>query len=123
MKKITFFVLPLLLLFPALIFGGTTGKIAGTVTDMKTGEVLTGVNIVLEETVLGTASDANGEYFIINIPPGTYSVSAIFVGYKKVTVTDVQISPDRTTKIDFKLEEKLIEGETITVCRFIRWAK
>jgi hypothetical protein len=50
-------------------FSGTTGKIAGTVKDKKTGEPLIGANIRLEGSALGAATNIDGSYFIINVPP------------------------------------------------------
>ena len=58
------------------IQGGTTGKISGIVLDAKTGEPLVGCNIVVENTQLGAATDQDGYFFIINMKPGLYTVSA-----------------------------------------------
>ena len=52
------------------LFAGTTGKIAGTVKDATTGEALPGSNVIIVGTTMGAATDTNGEYFILNIPPG-----------------------------------------------------
>ncbi|HOC25532.1 MAG TPA: carboxypeptidase-like regulatory domain-containing protein, partial [bacterium] len=60
---------------------GTTGKISGKVTDRQTREPLLGVNIILEGTARGAVTDADGFYQIINIPPGSYILSARFIGY------------------------------------------
>ena len=51
----------------SISFAGTTGKIAGTVKDAQSGEPLAGVNVFLEGTSLGAATDVDGTYFIINI--------------------------------------------------------
>ncbi len=109
------FVLLALILFNAQIFGGTTGKIAGRVTDKTSGEPLPGVNIVILGTMMGAASDANGNYYIINIPPGTYSVKASLIGYGSVTITHVKVSADQTTRIDFELTEKAIQMSDVVV--------
>lgn len=71
-------------LIPAVVLGGNTGKIAGRVTDAQTGEPIVGANIIIEGTYLGAASDLNGNYAIINVPPGVYKVKASAVGYKTV---------------------------------------
>ncbi|HTX18284.1 MAG TPA: TonB-dependent receptor [Bacteroidota bacterium] len=101
-----------LLLLPILCTaarGGTTGKIAGTVVDAQTKERSVGVNVVIVGTTLGAASDLNGEYFIINIPPGTYKVRASAIGYAPQTVDDVVVSADRTTQIDFSIVGQGVE--------------
>ena len=93
----------------------SSGKIAGSVIDQSSGERLPGVNIIIEGTQLGGASDVEGDYYIINIPPGTYSVQAMLIGYKTIVKTAVNIISDRTTVVDFAMEESFIEGELITV--------
>lgn len=56
------------------LHSGTTGKIAGVVRDAATGEPIPGCNIVIVGSTIGAASDINGQYFIINITPGKYSI-------------------------------------------------
>jgi len=63
-------ILPLILI-PGLVVCGNTGKIAGKVTDAQTGEPIVGVNVVVEGTYLGAATDFDGNYTIINVPPGS----------------------------------------------------
>ena len=63
------------------IFAGVGGKISGTVTSEDQG-VLVGVNVVIDGTHMGTATDEKGEFFILNVPPGTYSVKFMMIGYK-----------------------------------------
>ena len=109
-KSIGWIVLSLLLL------GGSTmeahaqgrGKIAGKVVDAATGESLPGVNVVIDGTTLGTATDLDGDYFIANLQSGTYAVRASFVGYQAVTVQGVDVSTDRTTEVNFRLEQEAI---------------
>lgn len=97
------------------LFAGTTGKIAGTVVDQATGESLIGVNIILAGTTMGTSTDFDGEYFIINIPPGVYTLEASMIGYAKYTVSNVRVSVDQTTRVDFELSEETIEMQDIVV--------
>ncbi|NVM01832.1 MAG: carboxypeptidase-like regulatory domain-containing protein, partial [Candidatus Helarchaeota archaeon] len=63
------------------IYAGTTGKVQGTILDSESNEPLPGVNIMIEGTTLGAATDESGFFFIINIPPGTYSLKASMIGY------------------------------------------
>ena len=90
-------------------FAGTTGKLSGIVTDAVTGEVVPGCNIIIMGTTMGAASDINGEYYILNISPGTYSIRATMVGYKNYKVDQVKIISDLTTKVDFVMEETSFE--------------
>ncbi|MCK9279475.1 MAG: TonB-dependent receptor [Melioribacteraceae bacterium] len=103
------------LLFAVNVFAGTTGKISGKVTDAKTGEPLIGVNIIIIGTNLGAASDIDGNYFIINIPPGSYELKASLIGYSTIINKEVRVSVDKTTRIDFVLSETSVEMNDIVV--------
>lgn len=94
---------------------GTTGKIAGKVVDTSTGEPAIGVNIILVGTQLGAASDLDGKYFVLNIPPGVYQVRASAIGYSIVTMNNVRVSIDLTTRVDFQLQEEAIALDEIVV--------
>ncbi|MBD3274930.1 MAG: TonB-dependent receptor plug domain-containing protein, partial [Candidatus Marinimicrobia bacterium] len=96
-------------------FSQTTGKIAGSVTDAETGEPLPGVNVFIQGTDLGAATDADGDYFIIQVPPGTYTVVARFIGYAEQRKTGAQVNIDRTLELDFSLQPSAIAGEEVTV--------
>jgi len=96
-------------------FSGTTGKVAGFVRDGETGDPLPGVNVILDGTTMGAATDLEGYYFIINIPPGKYKLKATMMGYQIQTV-EVSIRVDLTTKINFNLRPTVMDlGETVTV--------
>ncbi len=90
-------------------FGGTTGKITGRVIDKATGEPLVGSNVILEGTRFGAATDTDGRYFILNISPGTYSIKARMIGFTPTIVTEVKVSVDFTTRIDFELTISVVE--------------
>ena len=62
---LSYYFILICLLSAVSVFAGTKGKISGKVTDAATGEPLIGVNIVIEGTSLGAASDAEGEYYIL----------------------------------------------------------
>jgi outer membrane receptor protein involved in Fe transport len=105
----------LLLLPPARVLAGTTGKVAGKVLDAQTKEPLVGVNVLIVGTTLGAASDINGDYYILNIAPGTYELKASAVGYAPVSVKDVVVSVDQTTRIEFHLQSRTVEISDVTV--------
>jgi hypothetical protein len=100
---------------PGSLWAGTTGKIAGVVSDESTGDPLVGANVFLEGTAMGSSTDEDGFYFINNIPPGTFSVTVSYVGYDKMTKSNVSVMVDRTTDLEFSLNPAPIEGDAITV--------
>ncbi|OGU72662.1 MAG: hypothetical protein A3H45_13900 [Ignavibacteria bacterium RIFCSPLOWO2_02_FULL_55_14] len=97
-------VLPLNLVWP-----GSTGKIAGRVLDAVTKEPLIGVSVMIEGTRLGAATDVDGMYTILIVPPGTYVVRASAIGYHPASMTNVKVSVDLTTKADLELTETTIQ--------------
>jgi len=72
----------------------TTGKIAGRVSDEKSGQPLPGANVIIEGTTIGTASDQNGDFFIINLSPQTYTLKITMIGYKKKTFASLSTAPN-----------------------------
>ncbi|MBN2572638.1 MAG: TonB-dependent receptor, partial [Ignavibacteriales bacterium] len=104
-----------LFVFVEITFAGNTGKVAGRVIDKTTGEPLPFANVFISSINAGSASDIDGYYTILNVPPGVYEVSASVVGYKKMTVTEVRVNVDFTTRIDFELEMGDVTLDVITV--------
>jgi len=111
------------------LYAGETGKIAGVVRDAESGEPLPGANVVIRSAVsgdrdipldppLGAATDLDGAYFIINVPPGLYNVSSTFMGYQQSLQTRVQVRVDKTTLLDFNLAIQSIEGEEVVVTAY-----
>ncbi len=103
------------LLFIGALFAGETGKIAGRVVDASTGEPLPGVNVVILGTTMGASTDLNGYYFIINVPPGVYSVKASIIGYTPVIQESVVVHTDQTAYVNFKLKQTVIKAKPVVV--------
>ena len=87
-----------------MLFAGSTGKISGRVTDAKSKEPLPGANVMVEGTTLGATTDVDGNFVILNVPPGRYALVASFVGYQRVRMENIRISVDFTTTADIALE-------------------
>lgn len=96
-------------------FAQTRSRISGVVRDAKAGKPLVGVNVIIEGTELGAATDENGQYIIINVPVGTYRVRASMIGYETMVMKDVLVSAERVTKLDFNLVQTVIEGSVVEV--------
>lgn len=103
------------LLAVSTLHAQNVGKIAGAVTEAETGESLPGANILIVGTTKGAAADANGDYFILNVPPGRYELRASMIGYQPMKVVDVIVNAGRTTTIDFKLVSEILEGEEVVI--------
>ncbi len=118
MNQLKKLIAPMLLLTIATanpLWPGTTGKIAGLVTDKASGAPLPGANIVVVGTTFGAAADLKGHYTILKVPPGTYEIQISVIGYRKISINDVRVYIDQTARIDAALEEEIIEAGEIVV--------
>ncbi len=108
------FIFVILLVFLDTGNAATTGKISGKVSD-EDGRPVPGAAVTVLGTRLGALSDAQGRYFILQVPPGSHVVQAQLIGYRPVRVTNVDVNADLTTEIDFRLPEAAIEMESMVV--------
>jgi len=93
----------------------SSSKIEGTVRDKDTGQPLAGAQLTIEGTRLGNVTNADGYYFILNVPPGRRSVTVTFTGYQKTTVANQMILAGQTVTINVNLSSTIVELEGITV--------
>ena len=112
-SRSSIFLLVLHLSFQVILAG--TGKISGRITDSDTGEILPYVNIIVHELNIGASSDETGRFIILNIPPGSYTVSASFIGYSTLKYEEVLCASDHTTTQNFLLSSSVIAGEEVLV--------
>ena len=105
----------LFLVISEILLSGTTGKLSGRVTDKTTGDPLIGVNVMVEGTVLGAATDSEGSFFILQLPPGSYNVRFSMIGYQTLVMNNVRIRVDLTTTLDGQLQESSVDMEEIVV--------
>ena len=106
------------LFFSIFLFGlllGANGKITGIISQKANGDPAVGVNIILVDSYLGAATDVNGRFTILNVPPGTYSLRADAIGFTPVVVQNVRVTTEQTTEISLQLEESVVEGQEVTV--------
>ena len=92
----------------------TTGKIRGTVTSAD-GQPLAGANVIVDGTTKGAATDGEGNYTILNVEAGSYSVTASYIGYQSSTESNVSVKVDLTTPLSFAMQTSAVEGEAVTI--------
>ena len=102
-----------------------TGRVQGRVTDTRTGEPLVGANVLIQGTLLGSATDAAGEYLISNVPVGKQAIEVSYIGYQTFVRKDVLIILDQAITEDFRLstgtalrtEEVVVAGTRAKIVR------
>jgi len=88
--------------------------IEGYVKDAKTGNPLPGANVFIAGTSIGAASDLNGRYRILRVPPGSYTLRVTYIGYKPMEVS-IQVTVGEAIKKDFMLEYVTVKGKEVVV--------
>ncbi|MBN1781842.1 TonB-dependent receptor [bacterium] len=114
-----FFILSGLIIFGTVCPGRAadllTGRIRGKVIDESTQKPLPAVNVMIENTQLGTATNEEGEYIINKVPSGIYQIRIMMMGYKNRVIADVVVNPNKTTWQKIELTPTVLETEGVTV--------
>ncbi|MBT3823839.1 MAG: carboxypeptidase-like regulatory domain-containing protein, partial [Candidatus Marinimicrobia bacterium] len=98
-----------------LAFAGQTGKISGTIRDAQNGDALIGVNIIVDELGVGATTDLDGQYYILNLPPGSYTIRFLMIGYGPIISEEVRVAMDQTTTINHEMSFKVLGVEEVRV--------
>lgn len=101
-------------LMPALLLA-QDGKLRGRVTDKESGEPLIGANVTIDATTLGATTDINGDYVILSVPAGTYTLKASYIGYSPVSISNVRVGSNITITQDFALSSTAITVEAVEI--------
>ena len=117
MQKIPLKIILALLLFLPLHFclAQTTVKIYGEVLDAETGLPLSGANVVVEGTGIGTSTDDLGRFAIEDLYAGEYSLRVSYIGYQTATIRNVHVGMDQPSRVVFKLEPSSLLMPTLLV--------
>ena len=108
--------LPLLAAFLVTIHTSAqvnTGNVEGAVTN-KTGEPLPGINVGLEGTTYGTATDAEGLYEILNISAGNYTLVVSGIGLI-TQEKEITVEQGATLQQHITLDESTQQLQTVEV--------
>jgi outer membrane receptor for ferrienterochelin and colicin len=98
----------------SLLAQGSTGKIEGRVRD-QAGAPIANAQVFIVGTAFNALTNPQGYYFINNVPAGTYSVRAAFIGYKSTQVEGVKVLAGQTITVDIQLEQTAVQIQEITV--------
>ena len=104
----------LIVLTPLTSLAGTTGKLMGRVINEKK-EPLAGVNVRIDGQRLGAITDDSGNYFIIGIPGGRYTIRMNLVGYGAYSAEGVNVSPDFTTTLNATMRIEAVEMTGVAI--------
>jgi TonB-dependent receptor len=111
MKLATLSVVLLFLATPTIVHA--QGTIRGTVTDSVSHEKLVGVNVIIVGKALGSSTNIDGQYKILQAPAGRLTLKASCIGYKTRQV-EVEL-PNQDVTVNFDVVPDVIQGEEIVV--------
>ena len=100
------------------LFHGETnaaGTLDGRVVDKATGEPLLNVTVVILGTKVGTVTDLEGNFQLLNMFHGTYDIQFSIIGYKPTIIKDVVVTADRRTRLDVEMEASAVEMEPVVI--------
>ena len=107
----------MMLMLPVLLLAQPVGNIRGVVTDGVSGQTLPGVTVVVANfnPVIGTSTDADGNFRLNNLPVGRYDIRCSFIGYEPAVYREVMISSGREVLLKIAMRENVQELEEVVV--------
>lgn len=114
-SKILPFFFFLIIFFTQQMFTQTSGTITGKIIEASTGEPVISANVILEGTMLGAATDLDGNYNISKIQAGVYNLRASCISYSSQVIKDIKIVSGKITVINIALTEENISVDEIVV--------
>lgn len=117
MKNLTLTIALILfsLLYSGLYAQNASGIITGVVSDQATGETLPAVNVVIEGTLRGASTDAEGRFTIASVSPGRYNLVLSFISYKPLRIEGVEVKAGNITEISASMTDQSVELSDIVV--------
>ena len=91
------------------------GTIKGKIVNAYSQEPLIGVNVMVKGTQKGGASNEKGVFNIQNVPSGSYTLDFDYIGFEKLTKTDVIVRPARITFINAEMNESTLQSDEIVI--------
>ncbi len=112
-----YFLFLIILILGSSEMSSAQGSLSGKIVDAQTGESLIGVNVLIIGTTLGASTDLEGEYNVLSIRAGDYSIRVSYIGFETKLFTGIVIRDGETTTLNVDLAEAVLsaEGEIVIV--------
>ena len=91
-----------------------TGKLDGTVRD-SAGSPIEGAQVIIVGTAFSATTSHRGYFFINNVPVGTITLQARYIGYLRVELQGVRVLAGETITQDFQLQAAPVQLQDLTV--------
>ncbi|MBK8946115.1 MAG: TonB-dependent receptor [Ignavibacteriae bacterium] len=113
MQKYLHLYILLILFFLSNLTYSQNAKIVGHVSD-ENNLSLVSANIFIDAIKKGVTSDANGNYIISNLEPGSYEITFSYLGYQSKK-SNVNIMDNKTIELNIVLQSGVLQGEEVVV--------
>ena len=90
------------------------GSITGSVHRADNDEPLLGVNVLVQNTFMGTTTDIDGQFTIDQLNPGEYTLVISMIGFKKYVERGIIVS-DEISHIDIQLAQDVLSAPHVVV--------
>ncbi len=94
-----------------------TQTIKGKVIDKETQVSLPGASIIILGTnpIVGTTSDADGNYVIKKVVVGRYNIKVSFMGYEEMILNEILVGSGKEVVLNIELKEKIINVNEVVI--------
>jgi len=94
--------------------GLSAQTVTGRVIDQSSGQPLASVQVFVAGSGIGSLTQQNGRFLLVNVPVGIHSLTAERIGYRSVTA-EVTVDAGGTTVQDFALSQEALGLDEIIV--------
>lgn len=96
-------------------YSQSIGRIDGQIDDFRTGRPISNVNVTINNTDLGAATNLYGKFTISGIMPGTYTLTLSSLGYETQLVSEVIVTTARPAFVNALMIPMVIQSEEVVV--------
>jgi hypothetical protein len=91
--------------------------IKGRVSDKESQIPLAGAHVYIDgsDPILATATDANGNYKLQNVPVGRHTITVSFMGYAKVSIPEILVGSGKEVVLNVDLKEEISRLDEVVV--------
>lgn len=122
-KKLNINLILLILILLVVLIGTSlqaqtlTQTVRGTVTDKISEAPLPGAAVVVvgSNPLIGTTTDIDGNFKLLNVPVGKQSIKVTYVGYKEMVVPNITVNSGKELVLKITLEENVIQGKEVVI--------
>ncbi|MBR6081487.1 MAG: carboxypeptidase-like regulatory domain-containing protein, partial [Salinivirgaceae bacterium] len=115
MKRLTFLA-TLIVALPTFAQAQATQTIRGQVTDVASGEPMTGATVMVDnQTTMATTTDADGHFAIQKVPVGRHTIRVSFIGYEPLELKEQLLSSGKEMVLNLEMTESVATLSEVVV--------